>query len=231
MSLKGIDETFIYDNKSRKYIVIDKREKRRLYIKEYYNRPEVKKRKNEYNNRPETIEKRKIYSKIYRQKPEVIARAKLYHKRPEVIEYARNYSNMPQNKLKIKLYHQKYNQRPEVKVKRREWSKNYWDNSPIADRRRRIKMIKTIINRQNKLLKILNYKFISYKYKPAYPEIDMVMGDLVFKMDNIKEQNKNREYEIEALEKQIQLIRDVHSGKGLINTESQSTASLNTETM
>ena len=53
-------------------------------------------------------QKRKIYIKQYKQRPEVKLKNKLYHQRPEVKLRQKLYYQRPEIKIKNKLYQQQY---------------------------------------------------------------------------------------------------------------------------
>ena len=73
----------------------------------------VKKRRREYNQKPENKKRRREYY----QKPENKKKAREYYQKPEVKKKAREYNQKPENKKRIK----KYQQRPEVKKRKREY--------------------------------------------------------------------------------------------------------------
>ena len=66
-------------------------EKRRRYLREYYQQPEAKEYRREYYQRPEVKKHRKAYYKKY---------MKEYSKRPEVKERMKKYRNSPKQILK-----------------------------------------------------------------------------------------------------------------------------------
>jgi len=83
------------------------KEKRRAYLKEYYQRPEYKEKRKEHYQRPEYKEKHKEHY----QRPEIKAYLKEYYQRPEYKEKRKEYAQRPEVKERVK----KYEQKPEVK--------------------------------------------------------------------------------------------------------------------
>ena len=94
--------------------MVQSKEERKAYFKEYYSRPEIKahrkKLAKEYNSRPEIIAKRKEYSA----RPESVAKRKEYASSPEWKKKEYVYNRSPQRKASIK----KYKDKPENKAKR-----------------------------------------------------------------------------------------------------------------
>ena len=92
----------------------------RDYMKEYRQKPEVKKYikeyMREYEQRPEVKERKREYMREYDQRPEVIEYRKEYYQRPEVKE---------KNKLYMREYMKEYAQKPEVKKRQKEYMKEY----------------------------------------------------------------------------------------------------------
>jgi len=91
------------------------KKKKREYMREYYQRPEVKARVSEYRQRPEVKEQQREY----RQRPEVKERKRKYKQNPEYKAKEREYYQRPE----VKERQREYEQRPEVKERRREYSR------------------------------------------------------------------------------------------------------------
>ena len=105
----------------------------REYLREYFQRPEVKVRQREYmrayNQRPEVIARRLELA----QRPEVIADRREYFTRPDVKERRkqvdREYYQRPEVIAHQREYQLEYNQRPDVKARNKErdrYSKEYY---------------------------------------------------------------------------------------------------------
>ena len=139
-------------------------DERRIYKKEYNQRPEVKDRIKTYNKRPEIRNRRLEYQKIYRQRPEVIKRRKIYEK--------------------------EYNQRPEVKKRNREYMhKHYWEGPKIRNRSRYL-MRKNRANNDfrssQKQLAMDRAKAISILVKIHHKEFERILNEV--RNDNTRKQ-------------------------------------------
>jgi hypothetical protein len=115
-------------------LVTDKIFKRKEYMKEYQNRPEVKERIREY--------KRK-YAKEYHNRPEVKERIR---------EYVKEYQNRPEVKEKVKERMKEYHNRPEVIIKRNERIKKVYYEQ---------KIIKSLLINDKEYLENLTIKIMS----------------------------------------------------------------------
>jgi len=93
----------------------------KVCIKEYHNRPEVKKQTNTRN-------------KIYRRLPEV---------KKKVAASAKKHRAQPGYKESIKAYHKEYCKKPEVKERQKEYNKKYCARPEYKKRRAHFRRIKS----------------------------------------------------------------------------------------
>jgi hypothetical protein len=105
--------------------MFDKKE----YMKEYYQRPDVKKRQKEY------YQKNKKYIKEYQQKNKDIIKEyqKEYYQRP----YVKEYYQQPDIKKRKKEYDKEYRQRSDIKKRQKEYNKEYNQRPSIKKRKKK----------------------------------------------------------------------------------------------
>lgn len=116
-------------------------EAKRLYYKEYHQRPEVKERNRVRLQRPEVNVQRRRHAKEYKRRPGVKLRrrqyGKAYRQRPEAKELKRQrmekYRQRPRFREQQRQYNREYSQRPEVKLRRAA----YFKLQKVKEKRRR----------------------------------------------------------------------------------------------
>jgi hypothetical protein len=103
-----------------------RKEEKRIYLKDYNNRPEIKAKHREYHQRPEVKAKQREYS----QRPEIKAKRREYANRPEIKAKQREYSQRPEVRAKRKTVqrkaNQKYRQTPKGKITIKKLNQKYY---------------------------------------------------------------------------------------------------------
>lgn len=127
---------------------------RKEYMKEYYQRPEVKIRRRECQRERRKKPEVKAKEREYRQRLEVKQRRKELRQRPEVKEKQKKYRQKPEvkvrrkkyikeytknNKDKVDEYYKEYYKRPEVKKRKREYEKQLRKKPEFKVRERKYK--------------------------------------------------------------------------------------------
>lgn len=84
--------------------ILTRRERNRLYMKEYYNRPGARERRKQYRQKPEIQEQIKQWGREYHRRPEVRERKRRYSQRPEVKERRNRHAKLHRKKLKLMLF-------------------------------------------------------------------------------------------------------------------------------
>ena len=142
--------------------MVQTKEERKAYNKEYYSRPEVKAKAKEHQQRPNVKSKAKerqqrpetrAKAKEYNARPEVKVRQrvkeKAYRDRPEVKAKKKEYHSRPEVKARKRVKEKEYNARPEVKARRKAEKKEYYSR---PEYKAKVKNMKEDIR-----LKILQY--------------------------------------------------------------------------
>ena len=157
------------------------------YAKEYYQRPEVKKRKKEYS---------KKYVKEYQQRPEVKERRKKYGKEWQRTYYHKNKELINERR---KEYQKEYQQRPGIKEKQNENTKKYYQKNKNYVREYfkkyrqkpevKFKAYKQSAKRRNIEFNLTFVQFILFWQKPCYYCRDKVETIGLDRVDNKKGYN------------------------------------------